>query len=333
MILVTGGAGYIGSHTVRVLLNEGCDVVVLDNLSTGHAEAVDRRALFVEGDIGDRAVLERVFSSCPVRGVVHFAAKCYVRESVADPISYYRNNVACSITLFQSMLNYSVNKIVFSSTCAVYGAAEKEYLDENTVTNPINPYGKSKLIVEQILEDLSRAQGLDFIVLRYFNAAGAEGSGEMGEDHFPETHLIPNVLKHLLGLQDGVTIYGSDYDTADGTCVRDYIHVLDLAEAHAIALHRLLRDETKNDIFNLGSGEGHSVKEIVDICQQLCGKKAALQFAARREGDPPRLVACIEKARHHLNWQPRRGLEEIIRSAWKWHRSHPRGFARGEHHD
>jgi UDP-glucose 4-epimerase len=326
MILVTGGAGYIGSHVVKKLLQQKYKVIVLDNLSTGHVEAVDKRAIFVKENLGNGKVLEKIFSSYPLTGVLHFGASCYVGESVLNPLVYYQNNVAATITLLQKMLKHGLKNIVFSSTCAVYGTPAVKFIDEKTETKPINPYGKSKLMVEQIIADFSKAYGLQYIVLRYFNAAGSGLSGEIGEDHSPETHLIPIILKHLLGQMDKVVIYGHDYQTDDRTCVRDFIHVHDLANAHLLALEQLLKNQTKNEIFNLGHQKGYSVQEIVKTCEKITGKKAIVEFAGRREGDPPRLVACTKKAQSILNWKPAYSIEKIIESAWEWHRNHPHGY-------
>ena len=269
MILVTGGAGYIGSHVVKSLINKNYNVVVIDNLTTGHIEAVDKRAIFVQGDLENLKDLEIVFSTYPVKGVIHLAGKCYVQESAFHPLMYYQANVVSSINLLSYMLKYQVNNIVFSSSCSVYGIPNSGYIAENAATNPINPYGRSKLIIEFILQDFAKAYGLNYIILRYFNAAGSDLSGEIGEDHNPETHLIPSIVRHLLGLAEKVVIYGDDYQTKDSTCVRDFIHVSDLANAHIKALEQLLQGRIANEIFNLGKGEGYSVKEIIGYCEKF----------------------------------------------------------------
>ena len=329
MILVTGGAGYIGSHVVKSLINKNYNVVVIDNLTTGHIEAVDKRAIFVQGDLENLKDLEIVFSTYPVKGVIHFAGKCYVQESVLHPLLYYHANVVSSINLLEYMLKYQVYNIVFSSSCSVYGIPDLGYIAENAATNPINPYGRSKLIIEFILQDFAKAYGLNYIILRYFNAAGSDLSGEIGEDHNPETHLIPSIVRHLLGLAEKVVIYGDDYQTKDSTCVRDFIHVSDLANAHIKALEQLLQGRIANEIFNLGKGEGYSVKEIIGYCEKISGKRAIVERKERREGDPPGLVACSKKAYCKLGWKPVYNIEDIIRSAWQWHRNHPCGYQSG----
>ncbi|MED5073192.1 UDP-glucose 4-epimerase GalE [Anoxybacillus geothermalis] len=259
MILVVGGAGYIGSHLVKELVEKE-QVIVLDNLSTGHRYLVDDRAVFVQGDLGNKADLEPIFEKYPIQAVMHFAANSLVGESVVDPLKYYQNNVAATLTLLETMLKYNVKNFIFSSTAATYGIPNVELITEDCPTNPINPYGRSKLMIEQILADFASAYGLNYVVLRYFNAAGAHESGEIGEDHNPETHLIPLVLQHLLGQRDKISVFGTDYDTPDGTCIRDYIHVTDLAKAHILALEALLSGKKKTAIYNLGNGLGYSVK-------------------------------------------------------------------------
>lgn len=329
MIFVPGGAGYIGSHVVKSLINKNYDVVILDNLTTGHIEAVDKRAVFVLGDLRNPKDLEKVFCTYPVKGVIHFAGKCYVQESVLHPLLYYHANVISSINLLEYMLKYQVYNIVFSSSCSVYGIPDLEYISEDAATNPINPYGRSKLMIESIMQDFAKAYGLNYIILRYFNAAGSDLTGEIGEDHNPETHLIPSIIKHLLGLAEKVVIYGDDYQTKDFTCVRDFIHVMDLANAHIKVLEQLLQSRIANEIFNLGKGEGYSVKEIISYCEKISGGKAVVERKKRREGDPPRLVACAEKAYYTLGWKPVYDIEDIIRSAWQWHRNHPYGYQTG----
>ncbi|MBA2877153.1 UDP-glucose 4-epimerase [Anoxybacillus kamchatkensis] len=318
MILVVGGAGYIGSHVVKQLV-ETNSVVVLDNLSTGHRYLVDKRAVFVHGDLGDRAALVRIFEKYPIDAVMHFAANSLVGESVVDPMKYYKNNVAATLTLLETMMEYGVKRFIFSSTAAVYGIPNVDIITEQCPTLPINPYGRSKLMIEHMLSDFASAYDLRYVVLRYFNAAGAHVSGDIGEDHDPETHLIPLILQHLLGLRDKISVFGTDYDTPDGTCIRDYIHVMDLAEAHILALHALLSDEKKTAVYNLGNGLGYSVKEVIDMCERVTGKKATIEYTARRPGDPARLVASSEKIARELGWQATRSLEDIIKTAWNWH--------------
>ncbi|MED0686070.1 UDP-glucose 4-epimerase GalE [Anoxybacillus ayderensis] len=318
MILVVGGAGYIGSHVVKQLV-ETNSVVVLDNLSTGHRYLVDKRAVFVHGDLGDRAALVRIFEKYPIDAVMHFAANSLVGESVVDPMKYYKNNVAATLTLLETMMEYGVKRFIFSSTAAVYGIPNVDIITEQCPTLPINPYGRSKLMIEHMLSDFASAYDLRYVVLRYFNAAGAHVSGDIGEDHHPETHLIPLILQHLLGLRDKISVFGTDYDTPDGTCIRDYIHVMDLAEAHILALHALLSDEKKTAVYNLGNGLGYSVKEVIDMCERVTEKKATIEYTARRPGDPARLVASSEKIARELGWQATRSLEDIIKTAWNWH--------------
>ena len=273
MILVVGGAGYIGSHLVKELVEKE-EVVVLDNLSTGHREAIDSRAIFVKGDLGNEEDLQMIFSSYPIKAVMHFAANSLVGESVIDPMKYYENNVASTLTLLKVMMKNDVKKFIFSSTAATYGLPNVEIIDETSPTLPINPYGRSKLMIEHMLADFAKAYGLQYVVLRYFNAAGAHESAVIGESHNPETHLIPIVLQHLLGQRDKVSIFGSDYDTEDGTCIRDYIHVTDLASAHILALEALLTGKKLAEVYNLGNGLGYSVKEVIETCEKVTGVKA-----------------------------------------------------------
>ncbi|WP_394238758.1 UDP-glucose 4-epimerase GalE [Niallia oryzisoli] len=318
MILVVGGAGYIGSHLVKELVKEK-EVVVLDNLSTGHRWAVDEKAVFVEGDLGNSKDLDSVFSTYKIEAVMHFAANSLVGESVVDPMKYYQNNVAATMTLLEAMKKYDVKKFIFSSTAATYGIPNVEIITEETPTNPINPYGHSKLMVEQILADYARAYGFKYVVLRYFNAAGAYETAEIGEKHHPETHLIPLVLQQLLGERESISVFGSDYDTPDGTCIRDYIHVTDLARAHMLALDALLSGKKDTSVYNLGNGLGYSVKEVIETCEKVTGKAANVIMADRREGDPARLVASSEKIFKELGWKAEYTLEDIIASAWNWH--------------
>lgn len=326
MILVIGGAGYIGSHVVKQLLDQNYQVVVLDNLSTGHREAVDSRAIFVEGDLGSEKDVSQVLESYSIRGVMHFAANSLVGESMVEPLKYYQNNVAATLVLLKVMMSHKVNKFIFSSTAAVYGIPETQIIDEKQPTRPINPYGKSKLMVEQVLEDFAHAYGLNYIVLRYFNAAGAHESGVIGEDHSPETHLIPIILKHLQGEREKVFLYGSDYPTEDGTCIRDYIHVIDLAKAHIMAVEALLNEQISTDVFNMGNGKGFSVWEIIKLCEKVTGLQANVEVVDRRPGDPARLVATSDKIASTLGWRTEYPLEDIIRTAWNWHKNHPKGY-------
>lgn len=322
MILIVGGAGYIGSHVVKELVKEE-QVVVLDNLSTGHVEAVDEKATFIQGNIGNEADLRTLFSEYAFNGVMHFAANSLVGESVTNPQKYYANNIVSTLTLLEVMLDHNVNNFIFSSTAATYGIPKVEMINESVETNPINPYGKSKLMVEQILEDYAVAYRLNYVTLRYFNAAGADETAEIGESHNPETHLIPIVLQHLAGLREKVSIFGNDYDTPDGTCIRDYIHVTDLAKAHIVALQSLIDGKNKTATYNLGNGLGYSVKEVIETCEYVTGLKANVEMTKRRIGDPARLVASSNKIFEELGWKAERNLEQIIQSAWQWHQ-HPK---------
>ncbi|MHA7138167.1 UDP-glucose 4-epimerase GalE [Rossellomorea arthrocnemi] len=318
MILVVGGAGYIGSHLVKELVDQK-EVIVLDNLSTGHENLIDKRVHFVKGDLGKRETLDQLFSEYPIEAVMHFAANSLVGESVQDPYKYYHNNVSNTLTLLDTMLKHGVKNFIFSSTAATYGIPETELITEETVTNPINPYGRSKLMIEQILEDFHQAYGLNYVVLRYFNAAGAHVSGEIGENHEPETHLIPIVLEQLLGKRESISVFGTDYDTHDGTCIRDYIHVTDLANAHILSMNAILEEKLQKATYNLGNGKGYSVKEIIDTCENVTGKKAKVIHADRRSGDPAQLVASSNKIYEELGWKTQYSLEQIVASAWKWH--------------
>lgn len=322
MILVVGGAGYIGSHFVKELV-ETQEVGVLDNFSTGHRNAVDKQAVLFEGDLGNVQDVEKIFQEHPIDAVMHFAANSLVGESVVDPNKYYQNNVAGTLTLLQTMLKYKVKKFIFSSTAATYGIPEDDVLTEKSVTQPINPYGHSKLMVEQILADFSKAYGLHYVVLRYFNAAGAHTSAEIGENHDPETHLIPIVLEHLQGKREKISVFGSDYDTKDGTCIRDYIHVTDLANAHILALNALLNGDKDTATYNLGNGKGYSVNEIIQTCEAVTGRKATIDYSERRAGDPAQLIASSAKIEQELGWVPNYSLKEIIESAWNWHQRSP----------
>jgi UDP-glucose-4-epimerase GalE len=316
-VLVTGGAGYIGGHAVKLLVQRGYRTVVYDNLIYGHREAV-LRGDFVEGDLHDTARLEQVLKEHQITDVMHFAAFAYVGESVQDPLKYYANNVAGTLSLLQAMRTVGVQHVIFSSTCAVYGIPQHPVLTEEHPLCPINPYGESKLFVEWMLQASAAAYGLRWISLRYFNAAGADPEGELGESHEPETHLIPLVLSVASGRRADVAIFGTDYDTADGTCIRDYIHVNDLADAHILALQALDTDKAQT-AYNLGIGTGYSVRQVIETAAHVTGRSIATRVAARRPGDPPCLVAAADKIRSALGWQPRyTDLPTIIATAWRW---------------
>ena len=317
-ILVCGGAGYIGSHMIKLLSERGHDPVTLDNLTTGHRQAV-RWGKLIEGDILDRDALHSVFRAVQFDAVMHFSARSLVGESVVDPSAYYHNNVIGSWTLLEAMREYGVRRFIFSSTAATFGVPEQNLIDESHPQHPINPYGWSKLMVEQILRDYAQAYVIASVSLRYFNAAGADPSGEIGESHQPETHLIPNVLRSLLKNGVPLRIFGTDYPTRDGTCVRDYIHVSDLCEAHLLAL-QFLDGQTGAHAFNLGNGEGFSILDVIRAAQNITARSIAYEVAPRRAGDPPMLVANSKKAREVLGWAPRLNrLEDIVSSAWRWH--------------
>lgn len=324
-ILITGGAGYIGSHTARELKDQGRDIVIYDNLSRGHRQAVKDMPLVV-GDLADTELLARTIDEYHVDSVIHFAAESQVGESMADPQKYYINNVSGTLNLLKVMKEKNVNKIVFSSTAATYGEPERIPIDEESVKNPTSVYGRTKLMMEQILEDYDMAYGLKYVALRYFNAAGAHISGEIGEDHEPETHLIPIIMQVLLGQREAISIFGTDYPTPDGTCIRDYIHVTDLAHAHILALDALY-DGMESRIYNLGNGNGFSVKEVIDTVEKVTGKKVPRVEEGRRPGDPAVLIASSQKIIKELGWKPRYNtLEKIIETAWNWHKNHPNGF-------
>jgi UDP-glucose 4-epimerase len=327
-VLVTGGAGYIGSHIVKLLSERGMGTIALDNLQTGHREAV-MGGIFIHGDVGDEGILRDIFTDHEIDSVIHLAADCLVGESVKDPLKYHKNNVTKGLALLGAMLKHNVYKIVFSSSAAVYGNPPRVPIEEDFPLHPINPYGETKLVFEKILESCGVAHGLQYISLRYFNAAGADPDGIIGEDHTPETHLIPTVLRALLRKGDKVPVYGTDYETPDGTCIRDYIHITDIAEAHILALEALHAGEG-SDIFNLGNGKGFSVREIIHIASTVTGRAIPLMETERRPGDPPVLIASSRKIEKRLGWHPRyEKLEEIIDTAWRWHRTHPQGFRSG----
>jgi len=319
-ILVVGGAGYIGSVCAELLLDEGHTVSIFDNLSEGHRAALDPRAHFIEGDLQDRQSIETTLAKHKPDAVMHFAANALVGESMQNPSKYFRNNVANGLNLLDGMVAAGVPKIIFSSTCATFGPPERLPIDESTPQRPINPYGESKLAFEKILKWYDQIHGLKFVSLRYFNAAGA--SAKFGEDHRIETHLIPNVLKVALGEKPSVDVFGTDYETPDGTCIRDYIHIVDLARAHILAL-----GASKSDFYNLGTGGGASVREVIGSCRKVTGRKIPVVEKPRRPGDPPRLIASSEKIKRELGWEPQfESLDAILESAWKWHQKFPRGY-------
>ena len=325
-VLVLGGAGYIGSHTVYELIEAGRDVVVADNLLTGFRAAVHPKARFYELDIRNRAALDQLFQREHIEGVIHFAASSQVGESMEQPLKYYDNNLWGTICLLESMVAHGVDRIVFSSTAAVYGEPERIPILEADKTEPTNCYGETKLAMEKLMGWTSRAHGLRYVALRYFNACGAHPSGAIGEAHNPETHLIPLILQVPNGQRTQVSIFGEDYPTQDGTCVRDYIHVCDLAQAHVLALNYLLAGG-ENNVFNLGNGVGFSVKEVLETARQVTGHPIPAQAAPRRAGDPAQLVASAERAKSILGWQPKyHRLETIVSTAWDWHKKHPNGY-------
>ena len=325
-VLILGGAGYIGSHTVYEFLDRNLDVVVADNLQSGHIEALHPDARFYQGDIRDKDFLDNLFKKENIDSVIHFAANSLVGESMQDPLKYYDNNLYGTIVLLKSMVENNVKKIVFSSTAATYGEPENIPILETDNTNPTNTYGETKLSMEKMFKWVSLAHGVNFVSLRYFNACGAHKSGKIGEDHSPETHLIPIVLQVANKKRQSVNIFGNDYQTPDGTCIRDYIHVSDLAVAHYLALEYLNKGG-KSDIFNLGNGVGFSVKEVIDASREVTGDKIPAIVSKRREGDPKTLIASSDKARNILGWQPKyTDLKEIIQTAWMWHKNHPEGY-------
>lgn len=321
-ILITGGAGYIGSHTVKLLQSKGNDILVFDSLVYGHRDIVEKLGVnFIQGDLCDRTLLDDLFQEHNIEAVIHFAAYAYVGESVKNPAKYYRNNVTYTLNLLEAMEKAGIRKIVFSSTCATYGIPDEVPIKETHPQNPINPYGYTKLVVEKMLSDFQRAYNWEYVAFRYFNAAGASSDGLIGEDHNPEPHLIPLILYAALGKRDSISILGDDYPTPDGTCIRDYIHVEDLAQAHLLGLEYLL-DGGKSEVFNLGNGNGFSVKEVIKAAKKVTGKDFTVKNAPRRPGDPPILVGSSEKARRILNWQPQYpDIETIISHAWQWHQS------------
>lgn len=322
MILITGAAGYIGSHTAINFLNNGYDVVVFDNLATGHIETINSlkkigNVKFVQGDLRNIEDIEKVFEEYDIETVIHFAAFSLVGESVTDPAKYYRNNVYGTMNLLDTMVKHNVKKIVFSSTCATYGEPQYTPIDEKHPQNPINPYGNTKLCVEMMMKDYDKAYGLKSIRLRYFNVAGCDEQSRVGEWHDPESHLIPNILKSTFGTGKVFKIFGNDYDTPDGTCIRDYVNVEDLAEAHRLA-YLYLKENNKSDFFNLGTEQGDSVKEVFDTCEEVLNKKINVEVVDRREGDPAKLYANANKAKENLKWHPQRTLKDSIKTAYNW---------------
>lgn len=325
-VLVLGGAGYIGSHAVDTLVNEGYSVVVVDNLATGHRDAVNNQAKFYQGDILDSDFLNKVFQNEDIETVMHFAAFSIVPESMKKPLKYFKNNTSGMINLLEVMKNHHVDKIVFSSSAATYGVPKTLPITEDSPTNPINPYGESKLQMEKIMHWADEADGIKFVALRYFNVAGAKMDGSIGEDHHPETHLIPVILETALGNHDKLQIFGDDYQTKDGTNVRDYVHVLDLIDAHVLAM-KYLQEKNESNIFNLGTSNGYSNLEILNSAKKVTGIDIPFEIGPRRIGDPDSLVAKSDKARKILNWQPKHeSIDEIIESAWTWHQKHPNGY-------
>src|SRR6266404_5009656 len=319
-ILVVGGAGYIGSVCAELLLDEGHTVCIFDNLSEGHRRAVDSRAEFIEGDLASSDQIQSVLATFRPEAVMHFAASALVAESMEKPSKYFRNNIGNGLNLLDAMVATGVSRLVFSSTCAIFGPPERVPIDETLPPHPINPYGESKLAFEKILRWYGEIHGLGFVSLRYFNAAGA--SEKFGEEHRIETHLIPNVLKVALGQKPQVEIYGTDYDTPDGTCIRDYIHILDLSRAHILAL-----SSTKSDFYNLGTGGGTSVREVIEACRRITGHEIPIVEKSRRPGDPARLVAASDKIQRELTWRPKfQNIDAIIESAWRWHQKFPNGY-------
>lgn len=325
-ILICGGAGYIGSHAVKELVAKNEEVIVLDNLSTGHEEAVHPKAILYQGDLRDEVILRTIFTEHKIDTVMHFAASSLVGESVEKPIEYYENNVSAAIKLLKVMKEFEINEFIFSSTAATYGEVHQNLITEDTPTFPTNPYGDTKLAIEKLLKWYSQSSDFKYKVFRYFNVAGASGDSTIGEDHTPETHLIPIVLEVALGKRNEIKVFGNDYSTEDGTCIRDYIHVEDLVEAHILGIHHL-REKNESDIYNLGNGLGFSVLDIITSAKNVTGKDINYSIAERRPGDPARLVASSEKAQKVLGWSPKYpSIESIIKTAWKWHSENPEGY-------
>lgn len=325
-ILVTGGAGYIGSHTVKELIRQDCEVLVYDNMSDGHKEAVDKKAKLVVGDIADERKLNSTFKSFKPEAVIHFAGFIQVGESVKNPAKYYYNNFCFGVNLLETMMKNKVNYLIYSSSAGVYGEPKHIPIKEGDLKEPVNTYGVTKLMFEKALKSFEEAYGLKWVALRYFNAAGASSNGKMGEDHDPETHIIPVIIQTALGQRKELTIFGNDYPTPDGTCVRDYIHVEDLAIAHYLALN-YLKKTNSSDIFNLGIGKGFSNNELIKAVKKISGKNFKVVYGPRRTGDPAKLIADSSRARRILKWQPKYvTIESIIKTTWNWYKNHPQGF-------
>jgi UDP-glucose 4-epimerase len=325
-LLVTGGAGYIGSHTVRLLTKQGYKIIVLDNLVYGHKDAItDPEVKLIQGNLGDALLLEKIFTGNKIDAVIHFAAYAYVGESVTDPAKYYGNNVAAPLVLLDAMRKYKCNNFIFSSTCATYGNPVYVPIDENHPQDPINPYGQSKLMLEKIIKDYKKAYGINYVFLRYFNASGASEDGVIGEDHNPETHLIPLIIEAGMGIRPSITVFGTDYDTPDGTGIRDYIHILDLGKAH-IKAFEYLEKGGESIACNLGTGKGYSVKEVIHIVEEVTGLKVPVIYGERRPGDPARLVANPSFAKKSLGWEAEyKDLRDTVKTAWKWHNGPRKG--------
>ncbi|WP_019553756.1 UDP-glucose 4-epimerase GalE [Propionispira raffinosivorans] len=325
-ILVCGGAGYVGSHAVHELIQQNEDVVIVDNLQTGHKQAIHPQAKFYQGDIRDAVILDKIFTENKIDAIIHFAANSLVGESMVEPLKYFNNNVYGMQVLLESMVKYKIDKIVFSSTAAVYGEPKRVPIMEDDETKPTNPYGETKLTMEKMMKWVNKANGINYVSLRYFNVAGALDDGSIGEDHTPETHLIPLILQVPLKKREHITIFGEDYPTEDGTCLRDYIHVIDLADAHIRAMN-YLRSGKESNIFNLGNGKGFSVKEMIAAAEKATGESIKVEVGARRAGDPAQLIASSEKAQTILGWKPRyTNIEQIIKTAWTFHKKHPNGY-------
>ena len=324
-ILVVGGAGYIGSHMAKYLSKKGYMPIVLDNLVCGHRRAA-KYGPFFDGSMNDSSLLQKIFSDYPISAVMHFAAFCYVGESVEEPARYYQNNVANTLALLEVMVEKNIGNFIFSSSCATYGEPLEVPMTEDHPLKPISPYGRTKVMVEQILDDFRKAYGLESVCLRYFNAAGADPDGQLGEDHNPETHLIPLVLKTALGQRPLVDIFGDEYPTPDGTCIRDYIHIEDLAQAHLLALERLLAG-LPGGVYNLGNAKGYSVKQVIEIARRVTGREIPARVVERRTGDPAVLISSSQKAMKDLGWSPQfLDLETIVETAWTWHKNNPNGY-------
>ncbi|MFD1863081.1 UDP-glucose 4-epimerase GalE [Planococcus chinensis] len=329
-VLVLGGAGYIGSHAVHQLIDQGAQVVVIDNLETGHRQAVHPQAIFYEGDIRDANFLDGVFGKEAIDEVLHFAANSLVGESMENPLKYFDNNVYGTQVLLKAMVKHGLKKIVFSSTAATYGEPEAVPITETMPANPTNAYGDTKLAMEKLMKWTGVAHGLNYVSLRYFNVAGAKETAEIGEDHRPESHLVPLILQTALGQRSEITVFGDDYDTPDGTCIRDYVHVEDLVNAHLLALE-YLRSGGESDVFNLGSSHGFSVNEMISAARAVTGKEIPVKIGPRRAGDPGILVASTDKAKRVLGWNPANtSVEKIIEDAWRWHSTHPAGYEKDE---